>query len=59
MDFRIGSDRRSMIAGGVAVIPGNTEHEGSFPEDTEVVDIFVPPREDFLSCGVPPYMPSS
>ena len=45
-----------MVAGDVAVIPGNVEHEGIFPEDTEVVDIFAPPREDFLTCDVPPYM---
>jgi quercetin dioxygenase-like cupin family protein len=29
-----------MVAGDVAVIPGNAEHEGIFPEDTEVIDIF-------------------
>ena len=34
MDFRIGSDRRSMLGGDVAVIPGNVEHEGFFAEDT-------------------------
>ena len=45
-----------MVAGDVAVIPGNVEHEGIFLEDTEVVDIFAPPREDFLAGGVPPYM---
>ena len=56
MDFRIGSDRRSMIAGDVAVIPGNVEHEAIFPEDTEVIDIFAPPREDFLAGGVPSYL---
>jgi quercetin dioxygenase-like cupin family protein len=56
MDFRIGNERRSMVAGDVAVIPGDTEHEGSFPEDTEVVDIFAPPREDFLAGGTPAYM---
>jgi len=56
MDFRIGNERRSMVAGDVAVIPGNTEHEGFFPEDTEVVDIFAPPREDFLAGGTPAYM---
>jgi hypothetical protein len=38
-----------MVAGDVAVIPGNTEHEGISPEDTEVIDIFAPPREDFLT----------
>jgi quercetin dioxygenase-like cupin family protein len=56
MDFRIGNERRSMIAGDVAVIPGDTEHEGFFSEDTEVVDIFAPPREDFLAGGTPSYM---
>lgn len=56
MDFRIGNDRRSMVAGDVAVIPGNVEHEGLFPEDTEVVDVFAPPRQDFLAGGVPAYM---
>jgi quercetin dioxygenase-like cupin family protein len=56
MDFRMGNERRSMIGGDVAVIAGNVEHEGFFPEDTEVVDIFAPPREDFLSGDAPPYM---
>ena len=44
------------IAGDVAVIPGNVEHEGFLPEDTEVVDVFAPPREDFLAGGTPSYM---
>jgi quercetin dioxygenase-like cupin family protein len=59
MDFRIGNEKRSMVAGDVAVIPGNTEHEGIFPEEPEVVDIFAPPREDFLAGGVPLYMRST
>jgi quercetin dioxygenase-like cupin family protein len=45
-----------MVSGDVAVIPGNTEHEGIFPEDTEVIDIFAPPREDFLTSEMPHYM---
>jgi len=56
MDFRLGSERRSMVAGDVAVIPGDVEHEGFCAEDTEAVDIFAPPREDFLAGGTPPYM---
>ena len=56
MDFRIGRERRVMQAGDVVVIPGGVEHEGLFPEDTEVVDVFAPPREDFLAGGPPPYM---
>jgi quercetin dioxygenase-like cupin family protein len=56
MDFRIGDQRRSMVAGEVAVVPGGVEHEGFFPEDTEVIDVFAPAREDFLAGGPPPYM---
>jgi quercetin dioxygenase-like cupin family protein len=56
MDFRIGDEKRSMVAGDVAVIPSGVEHEGYFPEDTEVVDMFAPPREDFVVGGTPAYM---
>jgi quercetin dioxygenase-like cupin family protein len=56
MDFRIGDEKRTMRAGDIAVIPGGVEHEGFFPENTEVIDVFAPPREDFLSGGVPAYM---
>jgi hypothetical protein len=38
------------------VIPGGVEHEAWFLEDTEVIDIFAPPREDFLTSDVPGYM---
>jgi unsaturated pyranuronate lyase len=56
MDFRIGSERRALNSGDVAVIPGGVEHEAWCLEDTQVVDIFVPPREDFLGGGTPAYM---
>ena len=56
MDFRIGDERRTMGPGDVAVIPGGVEHEGWFPEDTVVADVFAPPREDFLAGGPPAYM---
>jgi len=56
MDFRMGDERRTCRAGDVGVIPGGVEHEAWFPEDTEVVDVFAPPREDFLSGEVPVYM---
>jgi quercetin dioxygenase-like cupin family protein len=59
MDFRIGKETRSMGPGDVAVIPGNVEHEGFFPEDTDVIDVFAPPRQDFLTGEVPPYMRES
>ena len=56
MEFRIGDQRSIMGTGDVAVIPGGVEHEGYFPEDAEVLDLFAPPREDFLAGGTPAYM---
>jgi quercetin dioxygenase-like cupin family protein len=58
MEFRIGGERRIMEPGDVAVIPGGIEHEAWFRDDTEVVDVFSPPREDFLNGGTPAYMKS-
>jgi len=56
MELRIGNERREMLPGDVAVIPGGIEHEAWFRDDTEVVDVFSPPREDFLKGGRPVYM---
>jgi quercetin dioxygenase-like cupin family protein len=57
MDFRLGNDRRLCGPGDVGVIPGGVEHEAWFPEDSEVIDVFAPPREDFLpGSGTPAYM---
>jgi quercetin dioxygenase-like cupin family protein len=56
MEFRLGDERKVCGPGDVAVIPGGVEHEAWFPEDTEVIDVFAPPREDFLAGGVPGYM---
>ncbi len=56
MEFRLGGERRTCGPGDVVVIPGGVEHEAFFPEDTEVIDVFSPPREDFLAGGPPDYM---
>ena len=56
MEFRLGDEKRTCRAGDMGVIPGGVEHEAWFPEDTEVIDIFSPPREDFLSGVTPAYM---
>jgi quercetin dioxygenase-like cupin family protein len=56
MEFRLGEERRMCGPGDVVVIPGGQEHEGWFHEDTEVIDFFAPPREDFLAGGKPSYM---
>jgi len=54
MEFRLGSEQRVCGQGDVVVIPGGTEHEAWL--DTEVIDFFAPPREDFLRGGKPAYM---
>ena len=38
------------------VIPRDIEHEAWFREDTEVIDFFAPPRDDFLRGGKPSYL---
>jgi quercetin dioxygenase-like cupin family protein len=56
MEFRLGGERRTCGPGDVVVIPPGVEHEAFFPEDTEVIDVFAPPRDDFLAGGTPAYM---
>ena len=56
MEFRLGQDKRTCVPGDVALIPGGVEHEAWFLEDTEVVDVFAPPREDFVTGETPAYM---
>ena len=56
MEFRLGSEQRVYGQGDVIVIPASTEHEAWFREDTEVIDFFAPPRDDFLIGGKPAYM---
>jgi len=56
MEFRLGNEQRVCGQGDVVVIPGGTEHEAWFREDTEVIDFFAPPRDDFLLGGKPAYM---
>ena len=49
MEFRLGNEKRTCGPGDVGVIPAGVEHEAWFPADTEVIDIFSPPREDFYT----------
>ncbi len=37
-----------LYAGDSLLIPGGVEHQASAPEDSEVLDIFTPTREDYL-----------
>ena len=54
MEFRLGTEQRVCGPGEVTVIPGGSERW--FREDTEVIDFFAPPRDDFLLGGKPAYM---
>ncbi len=56
VEFRLGSEQRVCGPGDIVVIPGGTEHEAWFLEDTEVIDFFAPPRDDFLLGGKPAYI---
>ena len=56
MEFRLGNERRVCHKGDVVVVPGGAEHEAWFREDTEVIDFFAPPRDDFLAGGKPSYV---
>ncbi|MFO8173135.1 MAG: cupin domain-containing protein [Longimicrobiales bacterium] len=51
LKFWIGRERREMVlkAGEVLHIPGNVPHEAEALEDCVDVDIFSPPREDWLN----------
>ena len=54
--FRVGVEEHTCGPGDIIVSPGGVEHEGWIEEDTEVIDVFSPPREDFLAGGKPVYM---
>ncbi len=56
MEFRLGTERRVCGPGDVVVIPGGSEHEAWFREDTEAIDFFAASRDDFLLGGKPACM---
>ncbi len=51
MEFDLDGVKRTCGPGDCGVVPGNTPHEAYFPVDTEVIDVFAPPREDMFSGG--------
>jgi quercetin dioxygenase-like cupin family protein len=59
MDFRLGTKQRVCGPGDVIAITGGSEHEAWCREDTEVIDFFAPPRDDFLLGGKPAYISDS
>jgi quercetin dioxygenase-like cupin family protein len=52
----VGDVATIMSPGDIVVIPPDVPHEAQALEDTVVLDIFSPPREDFLSGDRPVYL---
>lgn len=46
--FRIGSDEREIVAGDSWLIPGDVPHVVTALEDSIAVDVFSPPRTEYL-----------
>ena len=48
MELRFRDQKKICRPGDLCVIPSGVEHEAWFPQDSIVIDIFSPPREDFF-----------
>lgn len=48
MQLSIGDETQTVGAGDSYYIPGDVPHAGVMLEDTVVVDVFYPPRDDYL-----------
>ena len=56
LEFTVGGVTKVMNPGDVLVIPGDVPHSAVALEDTVNIEVFSPPREDFLSNETPDYM---
>ena len=59
--LRLAVGDQEMVMGplDIVVIPPQVPHEAEALEDTVVIDIFSPPREDFISGTSPAYLQQS
>lgn len=49
MRYRLGdAEAQDCAPGSLVVIPGGIQHETWFPQDTDLIEIFCPVREDLL-----------
>ncbi|ADW69313.1 cupin domain-containing protein [Granulicella tundricola] len=48
LEFNVAGTVHTVRAGGVLVIPGNVPHSALALEDTVDLDLFAPPRQDWL-----------
>jgi quercetin dioxygenase-like cupin family protein len=51
MDFRVGDEMRTCVAGDLVFIPGGVEHEVWYREDCDLVEFFTPPRLDLYPAA--------
>lgn len=56
LEFEINGQKRVVRSGEGVVLPANIPHAVVALEETQVLDTFSPPREDFLSSEPPAYM---
>jgi quercetin dioxygenase-like cupin family protein len=56
LEFDINGEKRLVRGGEVVVIPSHVPHAVIVLEDSQVLDVFSPPREDFLTNETPEYM---
>ncbi|MEM7345029.1 MAG: cupin domain-containing protein [Chloroflexota bacterium] len=48
IEYTVGDETRVMSPGEVVFIPPNLPHTGVALEETRMIEVFSPPREDFL-----------
>ncbi|CAB3779967.1 cupin domain-containing protein [Pararobbsia alpina] len=51
MDFRLGDEKRTCVAGDLLLIPGNVEHEVLYVDECEIIEFFTPPRLDLFPAA--------
>jgi quercetin dioxygenase-like cupin family protein len=56
LEFTVNGQRQVVSSGEVLVLPSNVPHAAVALEDTVALDVFSPPREDFLTDETPAYM---
>jgi quercetin dioxygenase-like cupin family protein len=54
--FESGDDRRLLHSGDIVHLPSNVPHGGVALEDTVTIEIFSPPRQEFLTNAYLDYM---
>lgn len=59
IEFDVGGKKKVMNPGDVLVVPSNVPHSAVALEETINIEVFSPPREDFLSDTPPDYMESA